>query len=79
MMNWKPSALPPSNGTPSTLPSKSIVTRSPTVAGSAAGRCAKVRRCLRRISSVLSIASSVTSVDARSTSAVPRSPSWTSG
>ena len=60
IMNWKPSALPPSNGTPSILPSKSIVTRSPS--GGAVGlpaRCAKVRRCLRRMSSVLSIAASV--------------------
>jgi hypothetical protein len=29
MMNWKPSALPPWKGSPSILPSKSMVTRSP--------------------------------------------------
>ena len=37
MMNWKASALPPSKGSPSILPSKSIVTRSPSAAPSAAG------------------------------------------
>jgi hypothetical protein len=40
-------------------------------AGSTAGRCWKVRRCLRRMSSVLSTASSPTSVVTRSTSARP--------
>jgi hypothetical protein len=43
------------------------------------GRCAKVRRCLRRMSSVLSIAASDTSEDSFSTSALARSPSLTSG
>ena len=59
MMNGKSSALPPANGSPSIVPAKSIVTRSPSAAG-ARGRARSVTRCLRRISSVLSIAASST-------------------
>ena len=68
-MNWKSSALPPWKVSPSILPSKSTVTRSPSCAAASCGRWAKVRRCLRRMSRVLSMAASLTSVLSFSTSA----------
>ncbi len=74
MTNWKPSALPPSNG--DAVDRAREVDRHAVAGGrgSPPGRCWKVRRCLRRMSIVLSTAASPTSVDTRSTSAGARSP-----
>jgi hypothetical protein len=80
MMNWKASALPPSKGSPSILPSKSMVTRS-ALGGAFGGRALGEGAALlaQDVDGAVDGRLGHLAADTRSTSTVARSPSFTSG